>query len=140
MLTLIRGLINFPTHHIQGCVATIGNFDGVHLGHQAIIRELVNKSKILNIPAVLITFEPQPNEFFASPPSIPPRLMRLREKYQAMQDLSLDYLLCLKFNQAFANLSPTAFIEQILVQHLKVKHLFLRCLILLLMLRRIFSR
>ena len=123
MLTLIRGLINFPTDHILGCVATIGNFDGVHLGHQTIIRELVNKSKTLGVPAVLITFEPQPHEFFSPPSLVPPRLMRLREKYRALQPLSLDYLLCLKFNQAFANLSPTTFIEQILVQRLKVKHL-----------------
>jgi riboflavin kinase/FMN adenylyltransferase len=118
--TFIRGLINLPTL-LSGCVATIGNFDGIHLGHQALIHQLLQKSTALKLPAVLILFEPQPNEFFAQK-IIPARLMRLREKWLALANFPLDYVVCIRFNKSLAELSPAAFIEKILVQKLKVSH------------------
>ncbi len=120
MSKLIRGLINIPTD-FPGCVATIGNFDGVHLGHQALIHRLLQKSAALNLPAVLITFEPQPNEFFAKKET-PARLMRFREKWLALQRFNVDYVLCLHFNKTLAALSPAEFVQKILAQKLKVSH------------------
>jgi riboflavin kinase/FMN adenylyltransferase len=105
-----------------GSVATIGNFDGVHLGHQSIVSDVVGKAKALNLPSVVILFEPQPMEFFA-PESAPARLMRFREKYQYLESLEVDYLLCLAFNQHLAGLSADDFVDQVLCKRLQVKHL-----------------
>lgn len=103
------------------CVS-IGNFDGVHLGHQAIVARLVAQAKALALPSVLVIFEPQPLEFFAGAQA-PARLMTLRLKYQALQALGLDHLLVLKFNAGLAQLSGQQFIEQILIQGLAVRYL-----------------
>lgn len=78
MRRIIRGFHNLPIAS-RGCVATIGNFDGVHLGHQSVLTQLAMKGDTLNFPAVVITFEPQANEFF-SPDKAPARLSRFREK------------------------------------------------------------
>ena len=82
-MELVRGLHNLRPRH-RGCVATIGNFDGVHRGHQAVLAQLSRSAHTLQLPLTVITFEPQPREFFA-PGSIPPRLTRLREKLEAMR-------------------------------------------------------
>jgi riboflavin kinase/FMN adenylyltransferase len=120
-MKLFRGVTNIPPN-FTGCVASIGNFDGVHLGHQVIIQKLIEISGVLKQPSVLITFEPQPNEFFSDPETTPPRLMRFREKWLTLQTFSLNYLLCLPFNKSLADFSAESFIEKILVHHLKVKH------------------
>jgi len=120
-MELIRGLQNIrPEHH--GCVATIGNFDGVHLGHQAVLGQLAEKAAELNLATTLITFEPQPMEYFV-PDKVPARLTRFREKILALQRYSVNRVCCLSFNEKLANLSATDFIEQILVQKLGVKYL-----------------
>lgn len=122
MLKLIRGLINIPAD-FPGCVATIGNFDGIHLGHQTVIQQLLQKSAELQLPSVLITFEPQPNEFFTHNGVIPPRLMRLREKLLTLQTLGVDYVLCLRFDHRLAALTAKQFVEHILVQKLKTAYI-----------------
>ena len=120
-MELIRGLQNIrPKHH--GCVATIGNFDGVHLGHQSVLGQLAEKSQELGLPTALITFEPQPMEYFI-PDKVPARLTRFREKILALQRYSVDRVCCLSFNEKLANLSAEAFIEEILVEKLGVKYL-----------------
>lgn len=120
-MKLIRGLQNIrPEHH--GCVATIGNFDGVHLGHQAVLGQLAEKAAELCLPTLLMTFEPQPMEYFV-PDKVPARLTRFREKMLALQRYSVDRVCCLSFNDKLANLSAEAFIEQILVDKLGVKYL-----------------
>ena len=120
-MELIRGIQNIrPRHH--GCVATIGNFDGVHLGHQAVLGELAEKGAELNLPTALITFEPQPMEYFI-PDKVPARLTRFREKVVALQRYSVDRVCCLSFNKRLANLSAEDFIQQILVDKLGVKYL-----------------
>ena len=120
-MELIRGLQNIrPKHH--GCVATIGNFDGVHLGHQAVLGQLAEKAAELGLPTALITFEPQPMEYFI-PDKVPARLTRFREKILALQRYSVDRVCCLSFNDKLANLSAQNFIEQILVEKLGVKYL-----------------
>lgn len=117
----IRGLHNLRPAH-RGCVATIGSFDGVHLGHQAILRQLIDVSLRYGLPAVVIVFEPQPHEFFSGDKA-PARLMRLREKVQALLAAGVGRVLCLQFNQALRDLSAEAFIEKILIDGLGIKHL-----------------
>jgi riboflavin kinase/FMN adenylyltransferase len=120
-MRLLRGLHN-PSFKETKCVATIGNFDGVHLGHQAIIQQVVTKAKILGVPSVVIIFEPQPLEFFQTNKA-PARLMRFREKLQALSTLGIDYVFCLKFDSKLSQLSAESFVETVLVSHLKICHL-----------------
>lgn len=117
----IHGLQNLlPRHH--GCVATIGSFDGVHRGHQAVVRQLRQHAAALGLPSLVMVFEPQPHEFF-SREQAPPRLMPLRDKTMALFDAGVDRVLCLRFNRAFYQLSAETFIDQVLVAGLGVKHL-----------------
>lgn len=117
----IRGMHNLRSWH-RGSVATLGSFDGVHLGHKAILKRLVEIAKEKQLPSVVIIFEPQPQEFFLGDKA-PARLMRLREKVQALLNEGVDRVLCLTFNQRFRSLSAMEFIEQVLIQGIDVKHL-----------------
>ncbi|MDH5392978.1 MAG: bifunctional riboflavin kinase/FAD synthetase [Gammaproteobacteria bacterium] len=118
---LIRGLQNLHPQ-FKGCALTIGNFDGVHLGHQAIIQHLQTKAETLHCPAGVMSFEPLPHEYFTHEQSSA-RLNRLREKFLALQSTRTDFLLCLKFNQQLAEMPADKFIEDILVKQLQVKYL-----------------
>jgi riboflavin kinase/FMN adenylyltransferase len=117
----IRGLHNLRPWH-RGCVATIGSFDGVHLGHQAILRQLIAAADTHRLPSVVIVFEPQPHEFFSGEKA-PARLMRLREKIKALFAAGVERVLCVQFNDTLRGLSARQFIEQVLVQGLGIKHL-----------------
>lgn len=127
-MKLLRGLINRHVDRNQaeslsrGCVATIGNFDGVHLGHQSIVSHVISKAKELSLPSVVILFEPQPLEFF-NPEQAPARIMRFREKYLYLESLGVDFLLCLSFNQKLAQLSAAEFVDIVLSKRLAVKYL-----------------
>ncbi|ACR11384.1 bifunctional riboflavin kinase/FAD synthetase [Teredinibacter turnerae] len=117
----IHGLHSLlPNHH--GCVATIGSFDGVHRGHQEVIRQLREHASAHQVPALVMVFEPQPSEFF-SQEKAPPRLMRLRDKTEALFAAGVDRVLCLRFNRELRGLSAQAFIEQVLVARLGIRHL-----------------
>lgn len=120
-MELIRGVHNLRPAH-RGCVATIGNFDGVHLGHQAVLGQLAHKAEQLHLPAVVITFEPQPQEFFA-PDRAPPRLTRFREKLQALRRYAVDRVLCIRFDRGFSQLPAETFVENVLVSGLAVRYL-----------------
>ncbi|MGE5242157.1 MAG: bifunctional riboflavin kinase/FAD synthetase [Bacteroidota bacterium] len=120
-MELIRGWHNLRPQH-RGCVATIGNFDGVHLGHQAVIGQLAEKAQELGLPTQVILFEPQPQEFF-HPDAAVPRLTRLREKLQALRRFSVDRVLCLRFDSRFAAMEPEEFIRRILIDGLGVRYL-----------------
>jgi len=109
-----------PTHH--GSVVTIGSFDGVHLGHQAVIRQVIAKARELDVPSVAMVFEPQPHEFFSGEQA-PARLMRLREKALALFEAGIDRVCCLQFNRSLRQLSAEDFIQQVLVEGLGVKYL-----------------
>lgn len=116
---------SFPPIFTQhGCVATIGNFDGVHRGHLALLERLVSEAKARGIPSVVILFEPHPREFLASEKA-PARLTLFREKIQRLKQLPIDYILCLRFNQKLANLTAEEFIQKILVNGLHVKHILI---------------
>ncbi len=123
-MELIRGIHNIRSRH-HGCVATIGNFDGVHLGHQAVIGQLSEKAAQLGLPSLIILFEPQPLEYFSSVSGAdtPTRLTRFREKLQALRRFAVDRVLCVRFNRRFASMSAEDFIERILVRDLGVKYL-----------------
>ncbi len=121
MQKIIRGFHNLPSNPI-GCVATIGNFDGVHLGHQAVLSQLALKGDLLGLPAIVITFEPQPNEFFA-PDKAPARLSRFREKVEALRSYSIHQLCVLRFNKKLAEMAASDFIDQLLVTGLNVRYL-----------------
>ena len=120
-MELIRGIHNLRSEHV-GCVLTIGNFDGVHRGHQAVLSRLQEQAVQLGLPSCVMVFEPQPLEFFAREKA-PARLSRLRDKYEAIAALNIDRLLCVKFDHVFAELTAAEFIEQILVRKLAVRFL-----------------
>jgi riboflavin kinase/FMN adenylyltransferase len=119
-MDIIRGIRNIQPHQ-RSCVVTLGNFDGVHLGHQALIAKVIEKAKTLNVRSTVITFEPQPNEYF-SKPKIAARIMRFREKCVAIREAGIDQLLCLRFDADLAALSAEAFVKTNLVDGLEVKH------------------
>ena len=121
-MRVIRGLHNLRPEH-GGSVATIGNFDGVHLGHQAVFRELQAEGRRLGVPAPVITFEPQPQEYFA-PGRAPSRLTRLREKLDAMREAGVERVLILEFGRRLAEMSAESFIDDLLVERLQVVHLY----------------
>lgn len=120
-MQLVRGLHNLRTQH-RGCVATIGNFDGVHRGHQAVLARLFERAAELNLPSCVVIFEPQPREFFA-PDSAPVRLSRLRDKVELLAAAGVDRVLCLAFNQRLRELSAADFVRVVLVEGLGVEHL-----------------
>lgn len=121
MKKIIRGLHNLPSQP-TGCVATIGNFDGIHLGHQAVLNQLAMKGDTMGLPAVVITFEPQPNEFFARDKA-PARLCRFREKVEALRSYSIEQLCVLRFDKHLADMSADDFIKKLLVDGLNVRYL-----------------
>lgn len=119
--TFVRSLNSLQVE-TQGSVVSVGSFDGVHRGHQAVLRAVVNRAEQFGLTAVAMTFEPQPREFFAEERA-PARLMRLREKIEALVALGLDRIVCLQFNRALRGLSADEFIVRVLVDGLRVKHL-----------------
>ena len=120
-MKLIRGLYNLG-RPLPASAVTIGNFDGVHRGHQLVISQLKRVAAEASLPAVVIIFEPQPIEFFA-PDRAPKRLSRFREKIAYLKAQQIDYLLCLHFNQELASLTAEEFVQQILIGNLNTRHL-----------------
>ena len=114
----LKGLSRFG----GASVATIGSFDGVHKGHQQILKRVVARARQEKLSSVVIVFEPQPQEYFAQAETRP-RLMRLREKVNALLACGIDTVVCLRFNHSLRSLTADAFIEQVLVKGLQVKHL-----------------
>lgn len=100
---------------------TIGNFDGLHLGHQAMLARLKDVAQVRGLPTCVLSFEPHPREFFA-PEQAPARLSTLREKAECLQRVGIDRLHVFRFDRAFATLSPEAFIEKVLGTTLQAKY------------------
>lgn len=120
-MELIRGLINLQ-HQPTKCVATIGNFDGVHVGHRAIVEKLITQAQKLALPSCVLLFEPHPKEFFMLD-AAPARLTCFSEKYQQLKQLGVDKLLVLQFNQSLREMEALDFINNILIKKLQVEHL-----------------
>lgn len=119
-MQVIRGLHNIREHH-HGCYVSIGNFDGVHRGHEQILSHLVARARANNAKALVMIFEPQPKEFF-EPGTAPLRITGFREKLARLAACGIDCVLCVPFNQRFRSLSAEAFVSEVLVQRLAVKH------------------
>jgi riboflavin kinase / FMN adenylyltransferase len=115
-----RGLPN------PGCALTIGNFDGVHRGHQAMIALLKSEAAHRAVPSCVMTFEPHPRDYFAArsgkPELAPARIATLRDKLTELERCGVDQVVVLPFNHRLANLTANAFISDILVQGLGVRY------------------
>ena len=119
-MKIIRGIDNLNNEFTQ-CVLTLGNFDGVHLGHQQLINHLIEQGKKLNLPTAVMLFEPQPLEFFSK--QAPTRLTSFKEKVQLIEKLGIDYIIAVPFTQTFANMSANAFIQDWLINKLSAKYI-----------------
>jgi riboflavin kinase / FMN adenylyltransferase len=106
---LIRGLGNLRPHH-RGCAVTVGGFDGLHLGHQALIRRLADEAQRLGRPAMFVSFEPMPREYLA-PQSPPARLTSLRERWHLLQGMQIANVLVLRFGESLRRLSGEEFAQ-----------------------------
>ncbi|MDY0013728.1 MAG: bifunctional riboflavin kinase/FAD synthetase [Rhodocyclaceae bacterium] len=115
---------DIPALAAKGSVLTIGNFDGVHLGHQALLKLLREKAQACGLPAVVLTFEPHPREFFA-PADAPARLATLREKLLLLEAAGVDRVHVCRFDKRFASLTAEDFISRLLVQGLQTRHIFI---------------
>jgi riboflavin kinase / FMN adenylyltransferase len=120
-IELVRGLHNLRPHH-RGCVATIGNYDGVHRGHQHMLQSVRSKADELGLPATVVTFEPTPREYFEGA-AAPARLMRLREKLDALALYGIDRVVLLRFDESMRNFSAAAFEQTLLADGLGVRHI-----------------
>ena len=122
-MKLIRGLKSYNLNAIKtnGCVATIGNFDGLHLGHQKIISKLKDKANEMSLPLTIISFEPLPAEYFM--PELPARIYPMRDKIRLLQELGANNYLCLKFDASFAGQMPEEFVQSVLFDALNTKYL-----------------
>lgn len=118
-MDLIRGLYNIKPDQ-RGTVATIGNFDGVHLGHQTVLAQLKSQAQLYGARTTVISFEPLPREHFAGDKA-PGRLLNFRDKYSQLGAQGVDQFLCLRFNSELAAMSADAFIEDVLVSGLGIK-------------------
>ncbi len=120
-MEIIRGLHNVKPRH-RGCVLTIGNFDGVHHGHQVLLAHLIAKSEELGVPSMLMTLEPAPREFFAGE-TVPARLTRFREKVTLLEPTGLDRILCLPFNERIASIPAEWIVEELLHKQLGIRYI-----------------
>jgi riboflavin kinase/FMN adenylyltransferase len=118
-MELVRGLYNIKQQH-QNSVITLGSFDGIHLGHQHVINTVIEFAKQHSVASGLVTFEPLPKEYFMKLDA-PARITSLREKLLCLKKTALNYVMCLRFNDALAKLTAEEFVKTILVEQLKVR-------------------
>ena len=119
-MQLIRGLQNLKKQ--SGCVLTIGNFDGIHTGHQKIIKSLVSKAKTLGVPSLIISFSVPPQSFFGRPKA---RLSSFRDKHLFLESLGVEKHLLIHFNKSFSQMSAQSFVEDVLLATLKMQYCFI---------------
>jgi len=120
-MELIRGRHNLRPRH-RGCAVTIGAFDGVHLGHQAVLTHLKEEAAALGVATTVVTFEPLPREYLR-PLEAPPRITTLRDKWPLLAACGVERVLCLPFNDSLRTLSAREFVEQVFVAGLGVRYL-----------------
>src|SRR5580765_4629916 len=104
------------------CALTIGNFDGVHRGHRALIERVTAKARELELVSCVLTFEPHPREFF-DPQAAPARLTRLRDKLELIEAAGVERVHVARFDRRFASLSPERFVDEVLVNGLATRWL-----------------
>ena len=120
-MELVRGLYNISPRH-RGCVLTVGNYDGVHLGHQQMIGALKARASQLRSAATVLVFEPSSKEFI-DPDAAPPRLTRWREKFLALAALGVDRLVTLRFDDCMRAMTAQAFVDELIVERLGARHI-----------------
>jgi riboflavin kinase / FMN adenylyltransferase len=115
-----------PLNALHPCVLTIGNFDGVHRGHLAVIEHLSKIGKEMGLPVAVLTFDPHPKEYFEGlgRGHAPHRIQSLRDKACALNAAGVDQLLVAHFNKRLASMPAEKFIESYLVKTLQIKHLY----------------
>ncbi|MCH7853685.1 MAG: bifunctional riboflavin kinase/FAD synthetase [Proteobacteria bacterium] len=106
----------------DGSIATIGVYDGLHLGHQKLLDRVLSEARKASLPSLVMSFEPTPQEFF-SPQNPPPRLMRFGEKCQALDEYGIDIYYCASFDADMRGLTAEAFIQEVLLDSLNVRKL-----------------
>ena len=119
-MELVRGLANLRDVH-HGSVVTIGNYDGVHLGHQHMLSTVTARARDLGLPATVVTFEPTPREYFEGD-AAPARLMRLREKLEALPLYGVERVVVLRFDRHMQAMGADEFVERLLVRGLGARH------------------
>ena len=119
-MELVRGLANLRDAH-RGAVVTIGNYDGVHRGHQHMLATVTARARELGLPATVVTFEPTPREYFEGD-AAPARLMRLREKLEALPLYGVDRVVVLRFDRRMQAMGADEFVERLLVRGLGARH------------------
>ena len=120
-MELVRGLHNISQRH-RGCVLTVGNYDGVHLGHQQMIGVLKARAAQLRSAATVLVFEPSSKEFI-DPDGAPPRLTRWREKFLALAAQGVERLVTLRFDECMRGMTPQCFVDELIVERLGTRHL-----------------
>src|ERR1700734_4110208 len=120
-MELVRGLQNIPKA-LRGCVLTVGNYDGVHLGHEQMIRALKRRAAELGAPATVLVFEPSSKEFI-DPDGAPPRLTRWREKFVALAAHGVERLVTLRFDECMRAMTPRSFVDELIVEKLGTRHM-----------------
>src|SRR5260370_11971997 len=120
-MELVRGLHNSSRRN-QGCVLTVGNYDGVNLGHQQMIGVLKARAARLRFPATVLVFEPSSKEFI-DPDGAPPRLTRWREKFLALAAQGVERLVTLRFDECMRAMTPQSFVDELIVERLGTRHL-----------------
>lgn len=106
-------LRHIPSHQQSPCALAIGNFDGMHLGHQALLNKLVATAKVMQVTSAVMTFEPHPREFF-TPESAPARLCSMREKLEHLAEAGVEVAYAIRFDRRFAKVTAEAFMNDIL--------------------------
>jgi riboflavin kinase / FMN adenylyltransferase len=119
-MKVVRGIENLTSRH-RGCVVTVGNYDGVHRGHQAMIEVVRERAAELKCPSIVVAFEPSSKEFL-DPEHAPPRITRWREKLLALTDLDVDYFLTLRFDERVRHTSPRGFEKELMIDGLRARH------------------
>lgn len=118
-MKIIRGAQNIPKP-IPHPIVTIGNFDGVHLGHQALFKEVAQRTEETNGTSIVLTFEPHPLKITA-PEKCPPFLTTFHQKLEVIEKTGIDMVICADFTPNFAKLNPKEFIKQVLLEKINVK-------------------
>ncbi len=122
-MRLVRHLSDLPHERLaRGSVATIGSYDGLHPGHCRLLDQVISEAGTRRVPSVVMSFEPTPKEFFnADAP--PARLMRFREKFEALADYGIDIFYCPRFSETMRSIPADAFIRQVLIHGLNARHI-----------------
>lgn len=122
-MEIIQGIENLKSQ-LRNPVVTLGNFDGIHIGHQRIFQKVIDNAKKINGESVVITFDPHPLKIL-SPEQCPPLLTPFRKKMMFMEKTGVEKVLCIRFTKAFSEIAPHDFVKQILMEKIHAKKIII---------------